>query len=322
MDKGIFCISLDFEKYWGIHDVSDWQSREDELKKVKTVVYQLLETFEANRIHATWAFVGLLASPNFEDIIEQELQALPYTNAEYSPFPVETDKYKGIPNDITCALDELKKIKATRYQELASHTFSHLYALEAGITEEVFANDLRKMKTIEKLLGIEFRSIVFPRNQINNAFIKMCYDSKYLTYRGNQANKAWTNSSFSAETMIKKGTRLLDAYYPVSKTQGYSLNDIKGKKRMINIPASRFLRPISTKWGFEDQKMKRIKDEMTKAATHGEIYHLWWHPHNFTSNTELHFEQLDTLFAHYHELNKKYGFISLNMSEIGERAKK
>ena len=321
MDKGIFCISLDFEKYWGIHDITDWQSKETELSNVRDVVYQLLEVFESNRIHATWAFVGLLAHPNFQDILDQELKAIPYKNTDYSPFPLEADKFKGIPKDICCALEELKKIKATRFQELASHTFSHLYCLEEGITKEVFEADLRKMRTIEKLLGIEMTSIVFPRNQINPEFIEKCQAKDYTAFRGNQRSAVWSNSTFQTESFFRKGKRLVDAYYPIVKTTGYTLNDIRAKKKIINIPASRFLRPISTKWGFEDQKMKRIKDEMTKAAKLKQIYHLWWHPHNFTQNTELHFEQLDTLFEHFHELNKTYGFVSLNMQEIAEHAR-
>lgn len=318
MDKGIFCISLDFEKYWGIHDISDWQSREAELSNVKNIVFQMLELFDSNKIHATWAFVGLLAHPNFEDILDQELKAIPYENSSYSPFPLDGQK---IPNSISCALDELKKIKSIRFQELASHTFSHFYSLEKGIGSVDFETDLRKMKTIEKLLGIKFDSIVFPRNQINEAFIEICKAENYIAYRGNQQSALWENSSYENESFFKKGKRLIDAYYPIAKTKGYSLKEIRSKKEIINIPASRFFRPISKKWGFEDQKMKRIKDEMTKAAKNNEIYHLWWHPHNFTNNTEAHFEQLDQLFEHFHELHKTYGFVSLNMQEIANYAR-
>lgn len=321
MEKGIFCISLDFEKYWGVHDVSDWQSKEAELVKVKEVVFQLLAVFESNQIHATWAFVGLLAHPNFEDILEQELQTIPYLNQTYSPFPLENEKYTNIPNSITCALDELRKIKKTRFQELASHTFSHLYSSEEGMSSQIFEADMRKMKTIEKLLGITFDSIIFPRNQINQVFIEICEAHGFIAYRGNQKSAPWNNSTFDEESFLKRAKRLIDAYYPISKTEEYSLGDIKAKKKIINIAASRFLRPISTRWGFEDQKLKRIKDEMTKAARQNQIYHLWWHPHNFSFNTEAHFEQLDSILEHYHELNKKYGFTSLNMQEIAEYAR-
>ena len=56
--------------------------------------------------------------------------------------------------------------------------------------------------------------------------------------------------------------------------------------------------------------------EMEKAAKNGELYHLWWHPHNFSVNTAENISQVEKIISHYKELNSKYGFESLNMGEI------
>ena len=54
---------------------------------------------------------------------------------------------------------------------------------------------------------------------------------------------------------------------------------------------------------------------MEFAAKHGEIYHIYWHPHNFAENTEINFEQMRALLAHYRKLHDQYGMKSLNMTE-------
>ena len=60
---------------------------------------------------------------------------------------------------------------------------------------------------------------------------------------------------------------------------------------------------------------------MTRAAKHNEVYHLWWHPHNFANNIDQNFENLETIFKHYQELNKSYNFKSCTMSNLAKEFK-
>ena len=57
---------------------------------------------------------------------------------------------------------------------------------------------------------------------------------------------------------------------------------------------------------------------MKKAAINGEVFHLWWHPHNIGKNTEECLKQLRELFSYYKELNSTYGFQSQSMREFAE----
>ena len=61
---------------------------------------------------------------------------------------------------------------------------------------------------------------------------------------------------------------------------------------------------------------------MTKAALNGEIYHLWWHPHNFGTHPDESLEDLKQLLIHFDNLRKKHGYSSLNMDDIGRLVKK
>ena len=47
-----------------------------------------------------------------------------------------------------------------------------------------------------------------------------------------------------------------------------------------------------------------------------EVYHTYWHPHNFTEYTEINFRQLERFLACYQKQRDRYGMQSLNMSEL------
>jgi hypothetical protein len=245
-----------------------------------------------------------------------------YKNSNYSPFPFDQDKFKKIPFEILDGKQELQWILKSEYQELASHTFSHYYALEKGQTKSEFEKDCQLMNGLAKELNHEFKSIVFPRNQIDLDYLAICANNGLKTYRGNQKSKSWTNSEFNSEGIYKKANRFGDAYFKVEETKSHPIEDLEKVSGLLNIPANRFLRPVGSKKWLEKRKIKRIKNEMTKAAKAETVYHLWWHPHNFSQKTEEAFEQLESLIEHFKILQKEYGFESLNMSEIEERSSK
>ncbi len=108
----------------------------------------------------------------------------------------------------------------------------------------------------------------------------------------------------------------MDAYLNLSGHNCYSDDYMKGI-RPINIPASRFLRPYSTKDEIlESLKLRRITSGMTYAAKKNLTYHLWWHPHNFGINQNENFAFLKKILMHYKALNEKYNFQSLTMKEL------
>ena len=55
---------------------------------------------------------------------------------------------------------------------------------------------------------------------------------------------------------------------------------------------------------------------MDYAAKNNEIFHLWWHPHNFGRNQKENFIALRKILSHYAFLNKTYGFKSTTMEGL------
>jgi hypothetical protein len=161
-------------------------------------------------------------------------------------------------------------------------------------------------------------SIVFPRNECTPAHLEICKELGIKTYRG--IEPIWfrnpkPNKRFEPVYRI---IRTLDCYLNISGNHCYNLENIE-RGLPLNVPSSRFLRPYMPKGGriLETLKIRRIKKGMTQAAKKGKLFHLWWHPHNFGSNSEENLRTFDEILQHYKELERLYGFQSSTMGEVG-----
>ena len=61
-----------------------------------------------------------------------------------------------------------------------------------------------------------------------------------------------------------------------------------------------------------------LKKEMEKAAKCGEMYHLWWHPHNFGANIEDNLKNLENVLKYFSYCREKYGMKTYTMNELSE----
>ena len=321
MEHGTLVISLDFELYWGVHDVMELSGYRDNLLGVRQAIPRMLALFESYHIHATWAAVGFLFYQEKEQMLAHLPERKPgYTDMALSPYPklpaVGKDELED-PLHFGGAL--IDQIKAVPHQEIGTHTFSHYYCLEAGQTEEEFEDDLKAALAAAERHGAGLKSIVFPRNQVNHAYLDICRKHGLATYRGNEQSFVYHADAFSSnQSPFKRIIRLLDAYLNLT---GHHIHVVEGKDSLVNVPASKFLRPYSKrlKWA-EPMKLGRIKKSMTKAAKENKMYHLWWHPHNFGTHIEENGRMLTEILEHYRELEAEYGMKSLNMGEVGALA--
>lgn len=314
--KGAFVISLDYELLWGVWDVTTKEKYGAHITGVKEVIPALLTAFENYNIKATFATVGILFSENKEglkDFIPQKKPA--YSNPDYNVYNKEFD---GIGNNETddpyhFGYSLFEMIRQSPH-EIATHTFSHYYCLEEGQNAEEFDADIKAAVKIAEAKNIQLCSLVFPRNQINEMYLPVLAANGIKTYRGNPESWIYKPRKFSAEVPFIRLCRLLDTYFPVSGYNTFSVTKNTGLP--VNVPASRFLKPYNKNLAWlEKLKLKRIMNEMTYAAKNNELYHLWWHPHNFGVNINENMENLVTLLKHYQFLHTAYGFSNLTMQE-------
>ncbi|MEP6888986.1 MAG: polysaccharide deacetylase family protein [Nitrospirales bacterium] len=318
--NGALVISLDFELYWGVRDVRRIENYRETILGERLVVPALLKLFHEYHIHATWATVGFMFCETREDLIRESPGKKPrYTNQILSPYPHLNHIGRDEQEDpFHYAPSLIKLIASSAHQEVASHTFSHYYCLEKGQDIETFSDDLLAAKKVASRYKINMESLVFPRNQFNGEYLSVCKELGFKAYRGNECSWIYRAKSREHESLFRRAVRLLDAYMNISGHNCYSLEEVPCEVP-VNIPSSRFLRPFSKRLRLlEPLRMRRILADLTYAAKHGLIYHLWWHPHNFGDNTEDNLAFLKTILDHYLSLKQTYAMESLNMGELSQ----
>jgi len=316
--NGTLIISLDFELYWGMLGKISLEDYRENLTGVPAVIPRLLKLFKEYRIHCTWAVVGLLYFESRLALIE----ALPEKRPEYVDSSFCPYNYISIMNDdesqdtMLFAPELIKMIMSEPGQEIGSHTFSHFYCLEEGQNREAFRDDLEAAIRVASKYGLRLESLIFPKNQMNRDYLPILKDMGIKAYRGNEASWIYHERSDKDESLFRRALRMLDAYINISGHNAYGKAVIK-RQFPFNIASSRFLRPYSQRLArLESLRLARIRSDMSYAAQHGLVYHLWWHPHNFGINQEKNLQFLQSILEHFTELRNIYSMESLNMKEL------
>lgn len=324
MANGKFVISLDFELLWGVRDKKTIQTYGKNIEGVQQVIPGLLEQFQKNGIKATFSTVGFLFFESKKELLENVPDLKPnYNDPNLSPynghFDLVGNDWKS--DNYHFAPELIRAIQNDPQQEIGTHTFSHYYCLEQGQTVDTFRADLQSAIHIAKKYNIELTSLIFPRNQFNTEYLKVCEELGIICYRGNEHSWLYTAKNGEKESLFRRAFRLLDVYFNLSGHNCYSDTYLKSKSP-VNIPSSRLLRAYSKKLSFlETLRLNRIKSGMTYAAKNNLTYHLWWHPHNFGVNQKENFEFLNKILSHYNQLNKTHNFESITMSNLAKRIK-
>ncbi len=311
-DRGYFIISLDLELFWGVVSSKTIEGYGDHILSVNQVVDDLLELFRQFGISATWATVGFLFHRDFEELKRALPRPFPrYENSSLSTYSlIENWKDTYAPYLFDSAIVERLRLDAT--QEIGSHTFSHLFSGAAGVTDRDFEADTESFNAAWKQ---QFNtpapaSFVFPRNQVTDSHLKILRKRGIKVYRGTENSEIFTGNE-----LHKRAVRFADSVGNFVGHHIYDLAAIREQSRfgLLNLPSSRFLRPVSSVPKINSLRLRRIKRSMTAAATQRKIYHLWWHPHNFGTRTSDNLEMLRKILEHFSLLRNQYGFENRSM---------
>ena len=328
--NGHFVISLDYEIHWGVFDQKTVDEYKENLTNVSKVVDRLIELSDAYNIQLTFSTVGFLFAKDKEDLFNYIPTNKPtYKLENFSTYPL-LEHIGNSENDdpYHYALSKIKAIKDNGNHEIGTHTFCHYYCHEDGQTIDQFEDDISAAKQIAAPLGIDLKSIVFPRNMIDankskdKPYLEVCNKLGITSFRGKEKAYIYNihTTKFYHGWYMFKILRLLDSYISITGPNTYNVEKINKHSLVNNLPSSRLFRAYSSKLKFlENLKVRRIKKAMTYAAKHNEMFHLWWHPHNFGAQTEENFKNLEAVFKTYKELNKTYGFKSETMTSLSNR---
>ena len=283
VNHGSLIISLDFEMMWGMHDVATKDGYgQSHIKNVPEVIDRLLDLFKVYGVHATFATVGMIMCGGKEELLSDIPNSLPsYDNKTCSPYGKVMAEIQPSEEPLFFQKAVVKKLRDAEGIEVGTHTYCHYYCWEQGQTIDQFDTDIQKAVEVAHRNGIEIRSIVFPRNQVSEEHLKVCAKYGITSYRGNAA-KYFTHTQSRLRYLQNRILRMLDAYLNVGGLASTPYTSINLNEKPLNLRASRFLRPYSHNLAFlNGMRLNRIKREMIHAAQYNEIYHLWWHPHNF-----------------------------------------
>lgn len=313
---GLFLISLDFELYWGVRDKRSIEQYRSNLENTREAVLALLSIFEKHKIRATWSTVGLLFHQNRDELKQYWPEIHPgYIDRNLCPYEYLRSN-DDLEQELHFAAGLIETISKTPGQEIGTHTYSHFYCLEKGVSKESFRADLIQARRVGEAAGLPPKSLVFPRNQWRGDFLPILAELGIESFRGVEDHPIYSASTDQEQGLLRRGLRLLDSYLNLTGHHTFTPSDC-GPHTPYNLPASRFLRPYSKKLGILDGlKRRRIVRAMRNAAQKREAFHLWWHPHNFGSDLGANLQFLESLLTEYSELNRTQQFRSVSMEEL------
>jgi peptidoglycan/xylan/chitin deacetylase (PgdA/CDA1 family) len=262
-------ISLDFEMRWGVHDVYGYnfdQYREN-VSNLHEVVPHALNLLAERNLRATWAAVGAIGLNGWQEYFDFAPPAPAYNNARL----VVSPRYAELDADglLHFAPNLIWKILATPGQELGSHTFSHIYFREPGVTEIDF---LSEMNIVAKLWRERFKidpvSLVFPRNQI--AFEHLIPRTGIRIWRGNESSWYFNQNTEQTNSPLPRLLRLTESISPWTRRAVLPEAGVTRSSLFIRFNLPELL------WRLH---MVRIDAEL-RSLTPGQVFHIWWHPEN------------------------------------------
>jgi hypothetical protein len=314
---GALVISLDFELHWGVRDhVGPHDALYGRLTEARRAVVDLAALFASRNIRATWATVGFLFASTRQQVDAHLPKERPaYARAGLDPYvqAIGFDE-EDDPEHLAGSLVDV--IAGTPGQEVGSHTFSHFYCLEPGQNEASFRADLGAAQSIARSRGLDLTSLVLPRNQWNCAYAGAVLDLGFSCIRGPQRTWSHQAGQSGRGDTLRRGARLADSYVGISPPPTTAWSEVLQPTGLCDIPASAFLRPFEpSRKRLEPLRLARLHSGLRHAARHRRLFHLWWHPHNFSQFQSENFSNLERILDEFDRLAATEGMQSLSMKD-------
>ena len=291
-------VSLDFELRWGLFDIlrEDAAAYRRNLLGVREVVPRLLEAFTARGVRATWAVVGAVACSGWD-----EWYARAPSTPRYDDVALRwNDAYRKLDptGELHFAPDLVERVVATPGQEIASHTFSHVYLREPGFSrDDAIADADAMVRLFEDRWGSPPRSIVFPRNQIGH--VDVLRGRGIEAWRENPAQFYWGATSNAEKSRWIRALRFADSLLPMGR---------RGAPPSAR-RASYFVRAGLPKALWRAHRA-RVRADARRLAD-GDVLHLWWHPHNLGGAPAALVERVCTLLDEVQDAAPRARFRSM-----------
>jgi len=316
---GTFVISIDFELMWGVHDRLTIADYGKNVLGGRQSIPFILSLFEKYGVRATWACVGAMFASSIEELFEY--------------YPVCAQNQVDVPGSIRASMNVyslgrsekddpyhyapslLRLISGSFGQEIATHTYTHFACFDRPQSSSTFASDVQSSLNIAKKYNSRIKSIVFPRNQIPSSYLGVLPSLGITHFRGlDSLDRFYASNRRLIPFIMHRACRIYDSVLPGVGT--IRNNPSAHGNDLVNVSASRFLRPLTKSSLYNKLHLIRIKSEILEAAKANRVYHLWFHPHNFGHDLSSSLQRLESILQFFLECKNKYGMRSSCMSDF------
>ena len=281
------CFSYDYELLWGVWPFKGSRYVEKNVRHASDALASALAQHQSAAIPANVAIVGMLLDDSVpRDLIKhqsltpnqrQKLEALIGQHGS------EKDLWK-----ISAWLR--RSLAANPWVSLGSHSYSHIYALDASSTELI--QDFEKQnKTFNVTFGKTPDFLIMPKNQITGSVIMLAKRFGIKSLRINP--DCWLYNPAKKSIFIRL-LRLLDAYFPILEL----IPTPKPHSEIVQLLEGRyFFRPAHHLAVIDAIHFVRLKIGYHYCRKSGRDFHLWTHPHNMGGNIARSRKNLRRIFA-------------------------
>ncbi|MFB0561242.1 MAG: hypothetical protein ACETWM_08505 [Candidatus Lokiarchaeia archaeon] len=307
---GIFTISIDLELAWGVCDRPIKPSTRHKILLERDIVRSILNLFSKYDIRATWAIVGhlFLTECNWEgDKVHPEISR-PITKNLKRDWFFQHPKNHADPLWYSCDIIEWIR-NASPKQEIGSHSFCHIKYCERSTNPKAVKADIKRAKKLHEAFNLPFEAFIFPHNIVG--YKSLLAKAGVLVYRGN--SPIWYN--FIPSYSIRC---LLDSIYFLIRVPSPTVMAMVDETGMVNIPESMLLSGRNGVRSLVSSRrtIKRGIDGLNRAVERGEIFHLWFHPYNFTNKKDKQFYVLEAFLKYAQRLRENGQLEILTMRDI------
>ena len=282
-------ISLDCEGKWGLSNNPKLNKHFNNRDLIK-VYEKLNDLFLKLNIPITYAFVGSFILNESE---KGNFECFENINKCYSPPLINYMNSNEIDRKDGWFLPEVYDLVNNGINEISCHSFRHL-SFSKCKNEQIINEELKNCKLVEKLKKINFKTFVFPYNDI--AYLEKIKEYGFDGFRDHKVLKK--NIKTKAQNLLNEWNIWKKIYYQ---------NEYNEEIKLVQIPGGFFFN-----WRFKWRRYLipeiitylKWKNLIKYAINHNKTLNLWFHPHNIISAPST-FNVLKKVIIHANKMRDK-----------------
>lgn len=265
MQDACFIVSFDCEGKWGFADrIGEYHDRWFSNANLLRAYQDILQLLNQHEMKATFAFVSAFTL-ELEEF--REHQALfsdrQFGGANWLARFKQQVVVQGNADGWFCP-QAFAAVQASPQHEIATHGFTHLPFDEAMVNRDDIRKELDGIRTWADWKGVDLSTLIFPRNRVG--FTDLLAEAGIRAYRDTPLYYG-LQPRWKAELLRYTQLQVSEPHAQVSELLKIPGGSLLAFRRKFRIPPDFMV-------------VKRWQAMIDHAVAHGQVVHVWMHPHN------------------------------------------